>query len=41
MTGFLIKRIVSAAIVLLAFSFVVFFLIQLPPGDFADAWGRR
>jgi len=38
MTGFLIKRTMSAAVVLLAFSFVVFFLIQLPPGDFADAW---
>lgn len=38
MASFLIKRMVAAALVLLAFSVVVFFLIQLPPGDFADAW---
>lgn len=29
---------VSATVVLVAFSFVVFFLIQLPPGDYADAY---
>lgn len=35
---FLYKRLQSAAVVLFAFSFVVFYLVQLPPGDFADAW---
>ena len=38
MVRFLVQRLIASALVLAAFSFVVFFLIQLPPGDFADAW---
>lgn len=38
MIRFLLQRLISALLVLLAFSVVVFFLIQLPPGDYADAW---
>ena len=38
MIKFLFQRLIAALVVLLAFSFVVFFLIQLPPGDYADAY---
>lgn len=38
MLNFLFNRLQSALVVLLAFSFVVFYLVQLPPGDYADAW---
>ncbi|MCT4607994.1 MAG: ABC transporter permease [Pelagimonas sp.] len=41
MTRFFTQRLLSALFVLAAFSFVVFFLIQLPPGDFADAWAAN
>lgn len=38
MLRFLFGRLASALVVLAAFSLVVFFLIQLPPGDYADAY---
>ena len=38
MLAFLGRRMIAAMIVMVAFSFVVFFLVQLPPGDFADVW---
>lgn len=38
MLAFLGRRLIAAMIVMVAFSFVVFFLVQLPPGDFADVW---
>jgi len=38
MLAFLGRRLLSAIVVMAAFSFVVFFLVQLPPGDFADVW---
>ena len=36
MIKFIIRRLLLAAITLLMISFVVFLVIQLPPGDFVD-----
>lgn len=35
-TIFIVKRLIMAAITLVLISFVVFFIIQLPPGDYVD-----
>ncbi len=41
MIRFIIQRLVSSAIILLIIGAVAFFIIQLPPGDFADVYKRE
>ncbi len=38
MTGFLVRRLVQMGVTLLAFLTIVFFLIQLQPGDYTDVF---
>ncbi len=41
MIRFIIQRLVSSALILLIIGAVAFFIIQLPPGDFADVYKRE
>ena len=41
MLRFIIQRLISSVIILLIIAAVAFFIIQLPPGDFADVYKRE
>ena len=41
MLRFIVNRLISSVFILLIIAAVAFFIIQLPPGDFADVYKRE